>query len=67
MEDFKCNILILGKTGVGKSSLLNYICGKQLAEAGAGKPKTGKGIYEYSATINGQQVHRPWHRIPYTR
>lgn len=56
MEDFKCNILILGKTGVGKSSLLNYICEKQLAVAGAGKPKTGKGIYEYTATINGQQV-----------
>lgn len=56
MEDFKCNILILGKTGVGKSSLLNYICEQKLAEAGAGKPKTGKGIYEYTATINGQQV-----------
>ena len=55
-EDFKCNVLIMGKTGTGKSSLLNYICDTDLAETGAGKPVTGEGIYEYNVRINGQDV-----------
>lgn len=55
-EDFKCNVLIMGKTGAGKSSLLNYICDTDLAKTGAGKPVTGEGIYEYNVRINGQEV-----------
>ena len=55
-EDFKCNILIMGKTGTGKSTLLNYLCGTRIAESGAGKPVTGEGIFPYSAVINGQEV-----------
>ena len=54
--DFKCNVLIMGKTGTGKSTLLNYICETDLAKTGAGKPVTGEGIYEYDVTINGQEV-----------
>lgn len=34
------NILILGKSGVGKSSLINAVFGKKLAETGQGKPVT---------------------------
>ena len=56
MSDFICNILIMGATGTGKSSLLNYLCGKDLAEAGAGKPVTKEGIFEFSASLNGQAV-----------
>lgn len=56
MEDFRCNLLIMGKTGTGKSTLLNYICGNQLAKTGTGKPVTGEGLYEYKALINGQEV-----------
>lgn len=56
MEDFRCNLLIMGKTGTGKSTLLNYICGDQLAKTGTGKPVTGEGLYEYKALINGQEV-----------
>ncbi|GEM_PF-4049402 len=56
MEDFMCNVLIMGKTGTGKSSLLNYICDQELAQTGAGKPVTGEGIYDYVVKINNQDV-----------
>lgn len=50
------NILIIGKTGVGKSSLLNYIFGKEVEKTGVGKPVTQKGIYsheyEYDSTFH---------------
>ena len=55
-ENFRCNVLIMGKTGTGKSTLLNYICDANLAETGSGKPVTGEGLYEYTAVINGQEV-----------
>ncbi len=51
-----CNVLIMGKTGTGKSSLLNYLCGQNLAKAGAGKPVTEEGLYEYKVSINNQDV-----------
>ena len=47
-NQFSTNVLILGKTGVGKSALLNYLIGDEIAEAGSGKPVTGQGIYTYS-------------------
>ena len=36
----KPNILLAGGTGVGKSSLINKIFGKELAKTGMGKPIT---------------------------
>lgn len=56
MEDFRCNLLIMGKTGTGKSTLLNYICGNHLAKTGTGKPVTEEGLFEYLVMINGQEV-----------
>ena len=36
----RLNILLIGKTGVGKSTLINNIFGKELAKAGIGRPVT---------------------------
>ncbi len=52
------SVLVIGKSGVGKSSLLNYMFSAEIEKTGAGKPVTEKGIfphrYEYSEnfTIN---------------
>ena len=54
------NILILGKSGAGKSSLLNYLWGIEKAETGIGKPVTTKGktgIHTHGAVrLNGHNV-----------
>ena len=42
----KENIIVAGKTGVGKSSLINYIFGKEVAKVGDGQPVTQE-IQEY--------------------
>ena len=50
------NILVIGKTGVGKSSLLNYIFNREVEKTGTGEPVTQKGIfpheYEYDDTFH---------------
>ncbi|WET10069.1 50S ribosome-binding GTPase [Pseudomonas sp. D3] len=40
------NLMIVGGTGVGKSSLINYIFGKTIAEVGTGQPVT-RGCHRY--------------------
>jgi GTP-binding protein EngB required for normal cell division len=40
------NVLLLGPTGVGKSSLINYLYGSYAAQTGAGKPVTPKGEFK---------------------
>lgn len=40
------NILLIGKSGVGKSSLLNYIFDDEIVETGAGAPVTKEGIHK---------------------
>ncbi|WP_289048521.1 GTPase [uncultured Psychrobacter sp.] len=41
MSDSGINILVLGKSGVGKSSFCNYIFGEDVFLTGKGKPVTG--------------------------
>lgn len=54
------NVLILGKSGAGKSSLLNYLWGIEKAKTGIGKPVTEKGptgIHTYDPVkLNGHDV-----------
>ncbi|MFP6155962.1 GTPase [Helicobacter pylori] len=40
IKESKMNILLMGYTGSGKSSLINALFGKEVAKAGVGKPIT---------------------------
>jgi len=51
------NISIIGKSGVGKSSLLNYLFGEKVAETGSGRPQTTKGFHLKSGKIAGKKVN----------
>lgn len=44
----KANLMVVGGTGVGKSSLINLVFGNKLAETGAGKPIT-RGCNKYES------------------
>ncbi len=42
------NIMLLGRTGVGKSSFINYLIGKEVSRVGTGMPVTqGFDVYQY--------------------
>ncbi|WP_408956596.1 GTPase [Natroniella sp. ANB-PHB2] len=56
VENAKYNIVVLGKTGVGKSSLINYLYGEDVREVGSGKPVTGKGFEKIEIKLNGLET-----------
>ncbi len=56
MQSEKYNVLVIGQTGVGKSSFINYLFGKDICQAGTGKPVTGRGLHETEFRINNLNV-----------
>ena len=60
-EELKLNLLILGQTGAGKSSLLNKFAGKKLFKTADDtdkrvEPTTEYGIFEKEVEIDGKKV-----------
>lgn len=47
LDKERTNVLIIGKSGVGKSSLVNYIFGCERQVVGVGAPVTPRGIKEF--------------------
>lgn len=50
------NVAIIGQTGVGKSSLINYLYGENVAKTGVGNPVTANGFHAIEKEINGLPV-----------
>ena len=56
--NFATNVLIMGKTGVGKSSFINYLYPNAKREIGAGRQVTSKGIHQSTLELdNGLTVN----------
>jgi GTP-binding protein EngB required for normal cell division len=53
MESARYNIVFVGRTGVGKSALINYLFGAQVRDSGTGLPVTKRGFHRQDADIGG--------------
>ena len=50
------NVAVIGQTGVGKSSLINYLYGEEIFKTGVGRPVTTNGFHAIEKEINGLPV-----------
>lgn len=50
------NVLIIGKSGAGKSSLLNYLFDSKIQETGVGAPVTAKGIFPHEYRLDESTI-----------
>ncbi len=50
------NVAVVGQTGVGKSALINYLYGSNVAKSGVGLPVTQNGFHPLEMEINGLPV-----------
>jgi GTPase SAR1 family protein len=50
LEKIVYNVVIIGRTGAGKSALINYLYGDNIAQAGVGEPVTKRGFHKYNLT-----------------
>lgn len=53
---FRYNIVVVGITGVGKSSLINYLYGKKIRASGVGKPVSQRGFHPIEISVNNLPV-----------
>lgn len=56
MDNTNYNIAIIGQTGVGKSSLINYLYGEKTVETGTGRPVTTNGFHKVKHFIEDMAV-----------
>lgn len=56
MTNTNYNIAIIGQTGVGKSSLINYLFGSEVTKSGIGRPVTTNGFHEINHKIKDMTV-----------
>lgn len=57
MDNANYNIAVIGQTGVGKSSLINYLYGEKTVETGTGRPVTTNGFHKVEHSIEGMTVN----------
>ena len=50
------NVVLMGKTGVGKSTLGNYLFGNNKFKTGVGKPVTSNGFHSFEFDLQGLPV-----------
>lgn len=53
MSIVRYNIVIVGRTGTGKSELINYIFGSKMRESGTGLPITEPGFHRLDMMLDG--------------
>lgn len=62
-EVLRTAVLVIGQSGVGKSSLLNYMFGKEVEKTGAGAAVTKEGIYNHEYKYDDNfiiDIHDTW-------